>query len=190
MDLTAEQLECAKIAASVLCRDTKRFEDFDDFHQVARIAVMEHVGRFDGSKGASERTWLTNKAKWAIKDYIRIEEGRWDSSIRRRQVSVSPLVDEFGGASELDGVDPRWEDLYAEVDEADERARALEWAFDVLAEELSEKFLIGVRAWLDCGKLKAAGELIGKTEGWICRCVKEAERVLQERSVELNRVGD
>jgi len=174
------------MAAAIMVKRVGKPELFDEFYQEACLAVIEAVMSYDGSKGTSERTWLTNTAKYRILDYIRVEMGRRPGSMRQHEAPFSPIHEPDNGYwSPFDVADPCGDAGYVEVDDEDERIRAMMWAVDVLEEELSEKFLVGVRAWMAYGKLKAAGESIGKTEGWICRCVREAERVLSERSDEV-----
>jgi len=186
MEITADQLECARLAASVLCRNTGRHMDFDDFFQVASLAVVENAGRYDPSKGASERHWLTSIAKYRIVDHIRDEMGRKPGSMRTNESPFSPIHDPDDGYwSPFDRVDENWDSMYGEIEDDDETVRALTWAMDVLAEELPPNELLSVQAWMACGRLKLAGQLLGKSESWVCLCVQHAERVLEQRRLEV-----
>jgi RNA polymerase sigma factor (sigma-70 family) len=174
-----------------MVKRTGRRDLFDDFYSAACEAVVEAAASYDPERGASAKTWLTNAAVHRIVDYIRVEMGRRPGSMRQHEAPYSTRDDVASNESNSPYYspfstrpDPAWQDLFNEVDDADEDARALAWAGRVLSEELSEAHLAGVRAWVEHRKLKAAGESIGRTESWVCRCVQEAERVLREKSRE------
>lgn len=184
MELTGGQLECVEIAAKIMARRTGQPHLYDEFYQVAAEAVIEAIPRYDPSKGTSARTWLTNAAKYRILDYIRTEMGRKPGSMRTNESPHSPINDpDEGYWSPFEKAE--LETGYDEVDDEDEEARVIRWALEVLAEELTTTQLVAVQAWLRCGRLKKAGEMIGKSEGWVCRCVLAAEEVLNARRTEV-----
>lgn len=186
MEVTEEHLGYAKMISKMMVTRTRHPELFDEFYQVACETLITEIPRYDPAKGMSLKTFLTNRMHYRIVDHIRVETGRSEGSMRNHEIAFSPVDDlDEDYFAPFTRPDPDWRKGFDEIDDEDERVRALTWAVDVLAEELSAARLEAVRAWMREGTLRSAGESIGKSESYICLCVQEAERVLAERRDEV-----
>lgn len=78
-----------RTAASVARRSG---QSADDLAQEAAIVLWRYLDRYDPAKGSSLSTWATNKARWAMADYLRNKGYFLHGGTRiKRQESVDSL---------------------------------------------------------------------------------------------------
>lgn len=84
--LIAHHLDYARIvAATYYARRTHNEIEFDEYHQLASLALVESIDRYDPDKGAQFRTFASRRMHGAILDGIeRLTEKQQQIAVRQR----------------------------------------------------------------------------------------------------------
>lgn len=109
-----EQLAVCCTDANALVRSTLGFAD-DDFAQDACEAMIHAAADYEPGRGATFRTWLVTRARWAIVDAYRVRDGRVRDGVKHHEPPAS--IDNFDTL----GVDDDELDLVDDL--IDDRAR-------------------------------------------------------------------
>ena len=78
------------VYAVASCKASVRSPEFEDVVQEARIAIWQAAGRADAARGGAHAKWLTQAAKWRMRDVAR--RSTWTGHTRSRGNAADPLL--------------------------------------------------------------------------------------------------
>jgi RNA polymerase sigma factor (sigma-70 family) len=165
------------------------WSDREDFTQAAREAAVIAAQQYDPNRGMTVRSYLYNQVQFRLVDHQRNMLGRNGTRYRSMEVPADPIA--HRDVSKGDGVfnptnsvfDPekhRAPCAFSEFEDESMDAKVLADAIVFLEETLPPHEFAMVAAYLREGKMKAAGQACGVTEGRVSQVFKVAVNLLSD----------